>query len=200
VTARLAAGVIAFALLLASSLAGAQQPQRVPAPDTHAATGLSLPPRIATAEKYASTDYGRTFGRPELGYSWNYRTPGLLTATIYVYNLGNLAIPSGIANPLVQGQFQQALTDIEVAAKHNRYEELKPVQGPTDCAFGIVIFRCIALSALRAADKRPLYTALMITGYRNHYLKLRLDWLEGSVASQQEVDRFVQTLVGAIVR
>ena len=40
----------------------------------------------------------------------------------------------------------------------------------------------------------------MVTGCRNHFVKVRLDWLEGSELSQAAVDRFVQTLVGTILR
>ena len=85
-------------------------------------------------------------------------------------------------------------------AKNNRYEDLKTVKGPADCTYGTVSFRCITLSATTMTDRKRVYTALMVTGYRNYFLKLRLDWLEGSTVSETTVDRFIQTLVGAIVR
>jgi hypothetical protein len=175
-------------------------PQRVPAPDRHAGTGLSFPPQIAGATKYGSTDYGKTAGKPELGYGWNYRIGDQLIATVYVYDLSIRSIPDGPASPVVQQQFQTSLQEIYQLAKYNRYEDIKTAKGPTDCTFGSIVFRCITLSALRSADRKPIYSALMLTGYRNNFLKLRLDWLEGSATSQSMVDTFTQTLVGAMTR
>jgi hypothetical protein len=192
---------VAATLLLGSGVSSAQQSQPlVPAPDRDGATGLVLPPRIATAVKVRSTDYGKSMGRPELGYSWHYQTPGLLSASVYVYTMAVRSIPDGPSSSLVLANFQQALGEIETAAKYKRYEQLKTIRGPADCPAGSVIFRCITLSAIQGSNRMPIYTALMVTGYRNHFLKLRLDWVEGSVASQAEVDRFVQTLAGAILR
>ena len=190
----------AVALMALPCLALAQGPPRVPAPDTHAPTGLTFPPMIANAKKVASTDYGKSGGRPDLGYSWNYGTPGLLSATVYVYNFGVPAISSAAGNPVVRAQFEQAYSDIQQMAKYNRYQDLKIVKGPEDCPVGAMVFRCITLSATTMTDKKRVFTALMLGGYRGYFLKLRLDWLENSATSEAVVGRFVQTLVGAIVR
>lgn len=199
--------VFALALLgLAVGSAGAQNqpqpspPQRVPAPDRHAATGLHFPPQIAGATQYGSTDFGKTARKPELGYGWNYRIGDQLIATVYVYDLSIRSIPDGPSSPVVQQQFQASLQEISQLAKYNRYEDLKTAKGPTDCTIGSLVFRCITLSAVRSVDKKPVYSAPMLTGYRNNFLKLRLDWLEGSATSQSMVDSFTQTLVGAMTR
>lgn len=200
------AALVLFLLGVAVDVALAQgQPQpspqqRVPAPDRHPATGLTFPPQIAGASKYGSTDYGKTAGKPELGYGWNYRIGDQLIATVYVYDLSIRSIPDGPSSPVVQQQFQTSLQEIYQLAKYNRYEDIKTAKGPTDCTFGSIVFRCITLSALRSVDKKPIYSALMLTGYRNNFLKLRLDWLEGSATSQSMVDSFTQTLVGAMTR
>ncbi len=175
-------------------------PQRVPAPDRHPATGLNFPPQIAGATRYGSTDYGKTAGKPELGYGWNYRIGDQLVATVYVYNLSIRSIPDGPTSPVVQQQFQTSLLEIYQLAKYNRYEDIKTAKEPADCAIGGIIFRCITLWAIRSIDKKPVYSALMLTGYRNHFLKLRLDWLEGSTTSQAMVDRVTNALVGSIMR
>ena len=199
--------IIALALLgLAVGGAGAQNqpqpspPQRVPAPDRHAATGLNFPAQIAGATKYGSTDFAKTAGKPELGYGWNYRIGDQLIATVYVYDLSIRSIPDGPSSPVVQQQFQTSLQEIYQLAKYNRYEDIKTAKGPTDCTIGRVVFRCITLSAVRSIDKKPVYSALMLTGYRNSFLKLRLDWPEGSATSQSMVESFTQTLIGAMTR
>lgn len=191
---------MAVDVTLAQSQPQPSPQQRVPAPDRHAATGLTFPPQIAGATKYGSTDYGKTAGKPELGYGWNYRIGDQLIATVYVYDLSIRSIPDGPSSPVVQQQFQTSLQEIYQLAKYNRYEDIKTAKGPTDCTFGSIVFRCITLSALRSVDKKPIYSALMLTGYRNNFLKLRLDWLEGSATSQSMVDSFTQTLVGAMTR
>ncbi len=175
-------------------------PQRVPAPERHSATGLNFPSQIAGAVKYGSTDYGKTTGKPELGFGWNYRIGDKLIATVYVYDLSIRSIPDGPSSAVVQQQFQTSLQEIYQIAKYNRYEDIKTAKGPTDCTIGSFVFRCITLSAIRSIDKKPIYSALMLTGYRNNFLKLRLDWLEGSATSQSMVDQFTQTLVGAMMR
>ena len=192
-----------LALALAAGSPQAQSPQlpqqtRVPAPDRHPATGLTFPPQIANAQKAYSLDYGKGMQRPELGYAWNYQIGRLLSATVYVYNLSVQAIPDGPSSPPVIAQFQRSLEDIRAAAQAKRYDQLKVVKGPADCAFGSVVFRCITLSAIQ--NNAPIHTSLMVTGYRNHFVKVRLDWLEGSELGQASVDRFVQTLVGTTLR
>ena len=190
------------ALLLAAAGAAAQTvPPAVAAPDAHAATGLVFPPQIANARKVRSADLGKTLGRPELGYDWSYQIDGQLTASVYVYDAGQKTIPTGPDNTPVFDQFDKAYTAIhQVAQAGGRYEKLKPIMGPAYCPVGHVVFRCVTFSAVDKTDKQPIHTTLLVTGYRNHFLKVRIDWPEGTNASQQAVDRFVQTLVGVIIR
>ena len=175
-------------------------PQRVPAPDRHDATGLNFPPQIADASKFGSTDFGRTAGKPELGYGWNYRVVDQLIATVYVYDLAMKSIPDGPSSPVVRQQFETSLQEIYQLAKYNRYEDIKTEEEPTDCAIGRLVFRCMTLAAIRSADRKHVYSALMLTGYRSNFVKLRLDWLEGSATSQSAVDSFTQALVSAMTR
>jgi hypothetical protein len=188
-------------LTMAPALALAQQapqPPPVPAPERHAPTSLAFPPHIDQAEKYASTDYAKTMNRPDLGYAWNYRVPGLTVATIYLYSLGNASIPSGDDNPLVLAQFRQAYSDIQVMAKSNRYDELKLMKEPADCRVASVVFRCLTLAAIRSADKVRVATALMVTGYRNSFLKLRIDWQAGVPAAEAAVGGFVNAFAATM--
>ena len=192
--------VVALLVLPTTVLAQAPQTQRVPAPDRHPATGLVFPSQIGDAQKYNSTDYGRSMNRPDLGYSWNYRAGELLVATLYVYNLGVPTLPQGAASWAVQRQFEQATADIETLARNGRYEQLKTAKGPGECTYNAIVFRCMTLSAIQSANQRHVYTALMLTGYRNHYLKVRIDWPEGSTASSATLERFLSAMARDIVR
>lgn len=191
------------AILLGAAGVAAQTapPPAIAAPGSHAATGLSFPPQIANARKVHSLDFGKTHSRPELGYGWSYELDSRLLASVYVYDGGQKTIPSGPENPPVFDQFDQAYKAIyQVAQDAGRYEKLKPIMGPAFCPVGHVVFRCVTFSAVDKTDKQPVYTTLLLTGYRNHFLKVRADWREDADTSQQVVDRFIQTLVGVIMR
>jgi hypothetical protein len=196
--ARLAAALtLALGPVLAHAQPQQQQPQLVPAPDRHPATGLTFPPQIANAVKSRSMDYGKSMNRPNLGYGWSYQEGQSMVVTVYVYNLGIQAIPDGPSSAPVGDQLQSALGEIRQAAPSKHYDQLKIAKGPADCTIGRLAFRCVTLSAMQ--NGRPIFTAVMVTGYRNHFLKLRLDWQESEI-SQATVDSFMQTLVGTIVR
>jgi len=189
-------GIAAAGMAVFLALAAVAQPARVPAPERNAETGLAFPDMIGPARKVGSTDYGQSNGAPELGYAWNYETRAI-TTTFYIYNFGIAQIPPGARGSVVLTQFQQAIADIEIGAKSGRYEELAPSQGPGDCTVGALVFRCITFTAILPRDKRPVYTRLFVTGYRNYVLKIRQDWPQNAPAATREVDAVVQALAGS---
>lgn len=186
-------------LTLAIGGAGAQtQPANVAAPDREPATGLTFPPEIAGARLARSTDYAKTVNRPDLGYSWIYEIAQRLFITLYVYPAKSGRVPDGATDDLVLAQFQQALGDIYEGAKRGRYDELKPIDAPSKCTVGGLTFLCITLSALQPKTKQPVRTALMVTGYRGQFLKMRLDWTDTPDNSRASVDRFLQAVIETI--
>lgn len=195
---RLLALMTGLALVLGCSTAS--RAQETPTAQVHAATGLSFPANIAGALMTRWNDYGQSAKQPGLGFSYHYQIPGRLAATVYVYDL-NQRIPAGADHPVVVAQFEQAVGDIEkVAQQTGRYRDLRLISGPTTCAYGPVTFRCASYSAIATGQSQPVFTGLMVTGYRAHFVKLRLDWPQASGMSEADVNRFVQTLVGAILR
>ena len=191
----LGVGMAGLAILLA--LAVTAQPARVPAPERNDETGLAFPGTIGPARKVGSTDYGKTSASPELGYAWNYETQAI-TTTFYIYNFGIASIPSGATGSSVLTQFQQATADIEIGARTGRYEQLKPSQGPGNCTVGTMVFRCITFSAVLPSDKRPVFTRLFVTGYRNYFLKIRQDWPQNAPAATREVDAVIQAFASSV--
>lgn len=189
-------GVAVAVLAILLALAVTAQPARVPAPERNAETGLAFPGTIGPARKVGSTDYAQSNGAPELGYAWNYETQAI-TTTFYIYNFGIAEIPSGARGSVVLTQFQQAIADIEIGAKAGRYEQLKPSQGPGDCTVGAMVFRCITFTAVLPSDKRPVFTRLFVTGYRNYVLKIRQDWPQNAPAAAREVDAVIQAFASS---
>jgi hypothetical protein len=188
-------GIVAGITVLLA-LTAAAQPARVPAPERNVETGLVFPATLGPARKVGSTDYAQSNGAPELGYAWNYETQ-TITTTFYIYNFGIAEIPSGARGSVVLTQFQQAIADIEVGARAGRYEQLKPSQGPGDCTIGAMVFRCITFTAVLPSDKRPIFTRLFVTGYRNYVLKIRQDWPQNAPAAAREVDAVVQAFASS---
>jgi hypothetical protein len=191
--------LMALAILSSPMLAQAQpQQQRVPAPDQHPATGAILPAEIGGAQRVNSIDYGKSVNRPELGYSWSYKLGQRITATAYLYTLNVQNIPDGPSSPPLAAQFKRSLDEIYQAAEIKHYDQLRVAKGPADCTMSRLVFRCVTLSAMQ--NGWPLVTSLMMTGYRGHFLKLRLDLVEGGDVSQATGDRLLQALVSAIAR
>jgi len=172
----------------------------VSAPATHKPTGLTFPPSIAGVAFQRSIDYGRSENNPGLGYGYSYGVPGRLIVTAYVYDLGQ-RVPPGYPSPAVLDAFEESLRSIHlVAQRSGKYLDLRVVQAPADCAYGAVVFRCATLAAISSDGTQPLYTRVLLTGYRNYFLKLRVDWRQNAPDDTAEVERVLQTFVGTILR
>jgi hypothetical protein len=190
---------LAIALVLLPTLSFAQGPaqQAAPAPAFHAATKVTFPDQIGGASRTRSVDYGKTYNEPGLGQSWHYTVPQTLSAGIYLYTYGQTSIAAGPGSPAVLQQFEQAMGDIPESKK---YEQLAVLKGPTDCTFGAITFRCVietcVVVSTRSADKLQL----LVTGFRNHFLKVRLDWHQNSPQGDAIVERFMQALGSQVLR
>jgi len=200
VTRRLLAAFATVVLATAANAQGQAPPPRAPAPSTDVATGLTFPPAIAAIPQTGSVDYAQTFNLPDLGYSWTYATPGTMSATIYIYGAKDAAVPPGPSSLKVANDLQQAVKDIYGAADQNRYENVATVRGPEECKVGGHAFKCTTLTATTARDKLSVFMVVMVTGYKNRFLKLRLEWRRNSAPSQQAKDRFVQAFEQTLSR
>lgn len=192
-----AAGLgLLLTLGLTSALAQTPQGAQVPAPERHLETGLTFPATLGPARKVSSNDYGKSNNKPQLGFYWGYQT-AQLTTSFYVYNFGITSIATGAGNNAVLQQFQQAQSDIDAGAKAGRYEQLQVSKTPGNCTFGTLTFRCVTYSAIRPTDKRPVFTRLLVAGYRNYFLKIRQDWPQDTPAAGRDVDAVVLSLAAS---
>ncbi|MBN9086066.1 MAG: hypothetical protein J0J01_04080 [Reyranella sp.] len=189
--------IVTLTLLPTMGFAQAPQSQIVPAPAFHAATKVTFPDRIADASRTRSIDYGKSYNEPRLGQSWHYQVPQTLSASIYLYTLGQTAIPNGATAAAVLQQFQQSQGELSQSGKYERVAVLK---GPADCVVGSMTFRCVVetgtVVSTRSADKLQL----LVTGFRNHFLKVRLDWHQNSPQGDAAAERFLQALASQVLR
>lgn len=192
--------LVVAALALAPTAAfaqGSQQPQIVPAAAYHPGTKVTFPAQIADASQTKTVDYGKTYNEPGLGQSWHYTVPQTLSASVYLYTYGQTSISAGPNSPALLGQFQQATGDISESKK---YAKIAVLRGPSDCTAGTLTFRCVTISAVVTSTGAQDKLQLLMTGFRNHFLKIRLDWHQGSPAGDAAADRFVQTLATSVLR
>ncbi len=102
-------------------------PGPLQAPGAHAATGLEFPARIdGQAPLVRAVDRSNSEDRPDLGYIWTciVEPPIDGTASVYVYNAGEVSIPAGAASPQVFAQFHAALA--EIGQQFPNIDALKP--------------------------------------------------------------------------
>lgn len=187
--------VLAFAFLPATGFAQSTNP--VPAPTVHAATRVSFPQQVGGATLARTIDYEKTYKEPGLGYSWHYSVPQTLSAGIYLYTMGMSSVPTGARDPAVLQQFDQGMGDIPLSKK---YEQLAVLKGPTDCTYGAITFRCVVETCVVVSTRSADKLELLLTGFRNHFLKIRLDWHQNSPQGDAAAERFMQALATQVLR
>ena len=198
-TARVVVAIVMLAVSLTSTSA---QPTGSPtsAPAIHPATGLKFPSIVGRDIRLLrSIDYGRSEGRPEFGYSWNYSVapPVDGVARVNLFNGGLTSIPTGADSTLVAEQVEQLLDEIRQLTPDA--EGLKIVNGPAGCFPGGIPFRCVTLRAVIPKTQVPVYSTLAVTGYRNHFLSISLEW-NGTKADPVAAEASLNDLVGAMTR
>ena len=202
---RIGRRLLPAALLLAAawSLPGYAEPtapqvaQLMRGPAVHRPTGLIFPENLAGARLMRTTNYA-DHGRPDLGWSYHYETPGKLAYSIYLYGEAQRP-PTGPDSAQAVGQFNQAVGDIRAIAQMGRYRDLKMPDRGMECRYGVFAFRCITFSAFRTDANFQVFSRLLVTGYRGSILKVRIDWQQ-STAATEDVERTTQTLLGAILK
>jgi hypothetical protein len=162
----------------------------------HPGTKVTFPAQIGGASQTRSTDFGKSLNRPDLGQAWHYAVQDTLSASVYLYMLDQSSVPSGPNSPAVLEEFQNSMNDMKQSSK---YEKVV-LDAPRDCVVAPITFRCVTGTAVLASDREQDMVQLLVTGFRNHFLKVRLDWFRGSPPNDGAAERFVQSLVSAVLR
>jgi hypothetical protein len=169
------------------------------APTTHAGTKLAFPASLGGAQFERSVNYGAPPGnRPDQGYSYFYSTPKKLIITVQVFD-GGRRVPAGSDNPTVVAEFANALNSVTQQAKFSGYTNFERPSVPSTCAYGSVTFRCITYSALNQSNTR-LYSKVLLTGFRDHFVKIHIDWSQGKQQTAADADAALQAFVPALFR
>jgi hypothetical protein len=189
---RMLAAIVAGLMLAGAAFAQGQ------APATHAGTKLSFPPTLAGATFVQSTVQPAVGGR-EPAYSWHYATPNKLQVSVYVYETGR-RVPSSSDNPTVVSQFANEIVVAEQSIKSSGMTGFEKPAVPSACRYGTVSFRCIVFSASAPAGGGRLFSKMMLTGYRDYFVKIRVDWAQADGRTVGDADTILQAFVPALLR
>jgi len=194
---RLLACLVAVAALLGASLAVAQTQST--APSAHAGTKLNFPGTLGGATFERSVNYAAPpANNPGQGVGYYYSTAKRLIINVQVYDLGR-RIPAGSDNPTVIAQFNSELASAEQQFKYAGYTAFQKPSVPSSCAYGSVTFRCVTYSGVTQANSR-VYSKLLLTGFRDHFVKIRIDWRQSYQQSAADADAALQAFVPALMR
>jgi len=167
------------------------------APATHPGTKLTFAPNLGGSQLVGSSIIGSPENRADLGYNYQYVTPQKIQISVYIYD-GGRRVPSGSDNPVILRQFSADLDSTEQQIKAGGYTNFERQAVASSCSYGVVTFRCATFSA--AAPSGRLYSRLLLTGFRDNFLKIRIDWSQAANHSTSDVDRALEAFISALIR
>jgi hypothetical protein len=195
-----ALGVTAVTLIAAMAWTGVAAAQtQSTAPGAHAGTKLAFPASVGGAQLERSVNYAAPpNNRPEQGITYFYSTPKKMVIAVHVYD-GGRRIPPGSNNPTVVDEFMGELSSSELQVRHGGYTHFERPSVPSTCTYGSLSFRCITYSAVNQANAR-LYTKMMLTGFRDYFISIRIDWSQARQQTATDADAALQAFVPALLR
>ena len=183
------------AMLWATAAAGQTQST---SPTAHAGTKLAFPATLGGAQFERSVNYAAPpSNRPDQGFTYYYSTPKKLLIAVHVYD-GGRRVPPGGTNPTVVDEFMGELSASEAQVRHGGYTNFERPSVPSACTYGSVSFRCITYSAVNQSNSR-LFTKMLLTGYRDHFLSVRIDWSQARQQTAAEAEAALQTFIPALL-
>lgn len=188
---RLVASVLAFLALVVP--AAAQQLPGGAAPPVHPGTKLNFPPNVAGAQMDRS--YTQPIGR-DVHYVYGYLFDKMYI-NIFLFDNGR-RVPSGPDSPTVTTQFSAEVEATEKTAKTDGFTGFEKPSVPSSCTYGSMTFRCVTYSA--QSGRGRVFSKLMMTGYRDHFLKVRIDWAQGQNQTSSDAERALRTFIPALFR
>ncbi len=167
-------------------------------PTTHAGTKLAFPATLGGAQFERSVNYAAPpSNQPDQGFTYFYSTPKKLMIAVHVYD-GGRRVPPGSVNPLVVDEFMGELSSSELQVRHAGYGGFERPSVPSTCTYGSASFRCITYSAVNQSNSR-LFTKMLLTGYRDHFISIRIDWSQARQQTSADAEAALQAFVPALL-
>ncbi|ODT18453.1 MAG: hypothetical protein ABS35_23640 [Kaistia sp. SCN 65-12] len=187
-----------MALLVAAAGFASAQTQST-APSTHGGTKLAFPATLGGATFDRSVNYAAPpANNPGQGIAYYYSTPKRLVISVQVFDLGR-RIPAGSENPTVIGQFNNEVTSAEQQFKFAGYTQFQKPSVPSTCTYGAISFRCLTYSGVTQGNQR-VFSKLLLTGFRDNFVKIRVDWSQAHQQTSADADAALQAFVPALMK
>lgn len=196
---RTLAAILAITLACAagsSAFSPVQAQAPATAPTTHPGTKLTFAPNLGGSQLLGSATMGSSSDRADLGYNYQYLTPQKMQIYVYVYD-GGRRVPSGSDNPAILRQFSSDFDAAEQQVRSAGYTNFERQAVASTCTYGTVTFRCATYSA--ASPSGRLYSKLLLTGYHDNFVKIRIDWSQAAGHSASDADRALEAFVPALM-
>jgi hypothetical protein len=181
---------------LGAGAAWAQTQSTTPTVDP--GTKLNFAPTVGGATFERVVNYaGPPANRPDQGSSYFYTTPKKMIITVQVFD-GGRHVPPGSTSPTVVNEFTNEIATAEEQIKNSGYTNFQRPSVSSNCVYGSQSFRCITYSAMTQANQR-VYSKVLLTGYQNHFIKVRIDWGQMQQVTSTDADAALQAFIPALL-
>ena len=188
---RLASLLASLLLAIVAASAAIAQPST---PSVHPGTRLNFAATVGPAQFVRASSY--PVGRSTV-YVYQYLA-GRMHLSVDVYD-GGRRVPAGSDNPTVISQFNEEVTAIERSLKSQGVTNFERPAVPSLCTYGATSFRCIVMSGHIQGGGRG-FSKLLLTGFRDHFVKVRADWQHSDGLTVSNADQALQGFVTALMR
>ena len=121
----------------------------------------------------------------------------LWIGTVQIFD-GGRRVPAGSASPAITNEFSAEVAEAEQQARGAGLSGFEKPAVPATCTYGAFAFRCIVYSA--ATGNGRVYGKLLLTGYRDNFVKIIAEWSQADSATLADADRALQPFVPAMMQ
>jgi hypothetical protein len=110
-----------------------------------------------------------------------------VAATLFVYNAGLKAIPSGVESPIHKDALDMAVNDIKAVSRQGQYQDVVFRQTEiADLAVSGTVHRARHVYLSYTSDGNSWHSHIFVLGYRNQLIKLRFSYVDGLKTTGEE--------------
>jgi hypothetical protein len=174
---------LAIALTAISAFSASAEAQTPFSPAyTEKATGISFPVRLGLlafegVEEYEDVRHGVAVKYSAIG----------VAGTLYIYNAGLKAIPSGVESPIHKDAMDMAVNDVKEVSRQGQYQDLVFDRGEiANLAGNEGGHRARHVSLAYTSQGIRWRSHIFVLGYKNQLVKLRFSYLDELRTSGEE--------------
>jgi hypothetical protein len=179
-----------FSILLAVVLSSGTAFAQGQAPTVEPGTKLSFPPTLGGATLIQSGNQGG-------GSSYQYSAANGMDVIVDIYG-GSRRAPNGSSHPTILNQFNDELASLAQQAAGSGLAGFEKPSVPSACTYGAYTFRCTSFSA-SGGNAGRIFGKLLLIGYRDHFLKIVINWTQRSGHTAADADKALNAFVSALM-